>query len=251
MLVRLSLPPCPWRVGRLALLLIACALALAACGVPPSGVRPVLASNTQTSTALASAYAHDLAWLRQSVGASLDAHRVILLGQTHRSLITDGLITPVGHDLETLHEQLDAAQEGAASTNPLLAEVLRGTLTRAQAERFLNDYAVAASMSPEQSRAIRHGMLGTLAPLREHDESARRILEAFDEHAAHIAELLNELNANNEALIEAFDSPTQTASPIRQPALWLPILEHIEDPQLRAAAEQLLNNTLSQTPATP
>jgi len=248
MSIQFSSASCPRRAGRLALTLIACALILAACGAPPSAVSPVLASNAEATAAIANAYAHDLAWLRQSIAASLQTQRTILLGQTHRALITDALITPLGHDPEALHNQLDAATAGGEPpTNPLITEVIAGHFTRAQAERFLNDYAVAASMSPEQSRAIRHTMLTTLAPLREHDAGAQTILNAFDHHAARIAELFNELNANNQTLANAFDPQQRPPSPFNQRSFWLPILDHIEDPHLRATAEQLLTSTLTPT----
>lgn len=216
---------------------------LGACSSAPAAATPVLQASASASQAIASAYARDLAWLRACVATQLESQRVIQLGIAHRALIADGYLTPTGANADALRAHLALPAEEQPAANPLIHEVQTGAMNEAQAERFLNDYAVAALMSSQQSQAIRYAMLSELTQIRFHDANAAAMLAAFDAHVEAVMGLFDELAASNEAVSAALVAPLSSL-PISRKSFWQPVLEHIEDPALRAAVEQLLNNTL-------
>jgi hypothetical protein len=218
-------------------------LALSACSGLPSQAEPVVAAGASAGRAIAWSYARDLAWLRACLADQLSAQRTLALGRAHRALIEAGYLTPEGANVEAFRADLALPAGQRPAGHPLLDEVLSERMSREDAERFLRDYAVAASMSTAQSQSLRHAMLGSLSPLRAQAEQAGALLAAFDAHAAAVLALLAELGENHAALASAFEM-AQSGTPIARRAFWEPVLDRIEDPALRAAVERLLGQAL-------
>ncbi|MGP1345642.1 MAG: hypothetical protein ACTS3F_03105 [Phycisphaerales bacterium] len=210
----------------------------------------VLEHNADAIEGLAGAYARDLAWLRAHLDASLEQRRALLLGTIHRSLIGDGLIgvsDPEPHAIDEAIEagvQRTARADTSAPPNPLIAEVASGRMTRIEARRFVHDYTIATRLNGDAARKVRHEMLSTLAPISDHDRQAQAIRAAFAEHETRVALLFNELTSNADSLRGAIKAHEEGAS--ARATTWIPLLEHIEDPDLRSGARSLLMRMLEE-----
>lgn len=231
-------------------------IALALLALSP-GCAPVRASspsmrmlehNADAIDALAGAYARDLAWLRAHLDASLEQRRTLLLGTVHRSLIEDGLIGTGNPERQAIDEAIEtgvqrfARPDTSDPPNPLIAEVASGRMTRIEARRFVHDYTVATRLNGDAARKVRHEMLATLTPIAEHDRQAQAIRAAFAEHEGRVALLFNELTSNADSLRGAIEAHEAVGAD--RATTWIPLIEHIEDPDLRSGARSLLMHML-------
>ncbi|MEC9373514.1 MAG: hypothetical protein VYC34_06705, partial [Planctomycetota bacterium] len=144
-------------------------------------------------------------------------------------------ITPEGApDLPALAADLEST--GAPPTH-LVNEIRAGRLSRADAESWLRDYALALDI---RDPSIRASLLNRRAPLIDHDRAAAELLTALRSRAAATASLSREALSSNQSIAD-YASPRAAAPPTRETAieLWrLLILETIDDPEKREAARR-------------
>lgn len=174
-------------------------ISLAACSAPQAA-RDVLANDRSARDQLTASYAMDLSLTRTLIVSCLQARRTIVVGDIERAIIVDGLVTTID-----FHDQaLDRVIADPNSANPIAIEVHHGHMTTAQAESFLSDYAALGRLS--NARDARRARIASLAPVVAFDAASTDLLAAFDTHAAQVAGLLNELDANSTAFASVLDS---------------------------------------------
>lgn len=179
-------------------------LSLAACSAPQAA-RDVLTNDRSARDQLTTSYAMDLSLTRTLIASCLQARRTIVVGEIERAIIVDGLVTTID-----FHDQaLDRVIADSNSANPIAIEVHHGHMTAAQAETFLSDYAALGRLS--NARDARRARIASLAPVVAYDAASVDLIAAFDAHAARIAKLLNELDANSTAFASVLDSRKLTA----------------------------------------
>ena len=210
--------------------------------VESGAAREVAGAQQQTITALASAYAADLALLNDLLGRVLAAQRVILLGELHREMLSRGYLTvEFEADLDRLRDDLG----DASVANALVNEVRVGRMSAAQAEVFLVDYALSVRMS-DGGRA-RDTMLARLAVVSDHDASSTALMGALSAHADDVGGLLEDADANARAIGEfaAFERDAGAYSEQTIRAIWdRAVLSGVDDAAERAAAERLIDRVL-------
>ncbi len=220
------------------------------CAPAPRALNPVLANQALVTQRLALAQSQDGAMLRGAAVALLDIRASILLGETHRDLLRRGYLTPL---LEPDPGALDRDLADPNSDSPLVREIRDGALTRDQAADWLNDYALSLRMSDGQ--AVQRALLSRRAQIRDFQAASAALLHALDARISGTQSLLADLNASNQALSHyaAFVPAVQppAAEGLRE-SLGALIAAHIDDPDRRALALELLDTMLVPTsPSSP
>lgn len=202
------------RSRSLAPLVVLCvSLPLAGC-LDPGSTRLVLDSQGEVIARLEASYAQDLAALRSLAGAVVEAQRERLYASVEAGLVAD---------------VLDGLAEAPADAPAWLREYSSLLRAGAPAER-------------------RRAALATLDRVVEFESGADALLRAMDLRAASVGALFGEARANHEALSDATGASLDLSLASREAAavLWrAAVLERIEDPDARLAAERLLERVLA------
>lgn len=215
-------------------------LSLAACAAPQAA-RDVVANDRSARDQLTASYAMDLSLTRTLVVSCLQARRTILIGDIERAIIVDGIVTTIDFHEDALAKVIADPN----SPNPIAIEVHSGHMTTAQAETFLSDYAALGRLS--SARDTRRARIASLTPVVAFDAASADLLAAFDVHAASVAKLLNELDANSTAFSSLLDSRQVSTRDIAG-SLSLAASTFIKDPAKQTAVMNLIGS-LSSTPA--
>lgn len=197
------------------LVVLCVSLPLAGC-LDPGANRPVLDSQGEVIARLEASYAQDLGALRSLAGAVIEAQRERLYAYVEAHLIAD---------------VLDDLAEAPADAPEWLREYSSLLRADAPAER-------------------RRATLATLDRVVEFETGADAILHALDLRAAAVGALFGEARANHEALSDATGASLDLSLASREAAaiLWrAAVLERIEDPDARLAAERLLERVIAPT----
>ncbi len=188
------------------------ALTLPAC-VDSAASGPVLAQQREAIVRLERSSAEDLAALR-SLASSVLAARA------------ERLLTDIEHRL--IAEMLDDRAQPPADAQPWLVEY-------------------AALLRAGAPADTRRAPLRTLPEVLTMHETSSAILAALDARALETASLFGEALADNAALADAAGATVDLSAASREAAteLWRSaVLERIEDPAHRAAAQRLLSDVL-------
>lgn len=229
------------RFIKLVLAATGAALTLTACAPNPEPARPVARAQVEATTRLALATQLDAAALRAAVSALLDIRRSAL--QTR--ILSETLaryITPTGEpDLEALRADLDAGRRTL-----LTAPIDDNAWTRDEAAQWLT----AVARAHKEARPI---SLSSAAPdahplLCAQDEQARALLEALDNRADSTRRLARTAAASAIALDDFLNAQVGEDLEVRPAAnqIWrIAVLDHLDDPEKRAAAKRALDEILT------
>ena len=221
------------------LIALAGALSIPACAPPPQSIGPTVQAQQQAIEAIAHAYADDLVMSEAMLRALLDIQRTILLGRLHRELII--------HDYLTANNEPNHAAliEDINSDDPptaLSREVDDGRMSPEEAHAWLDAYART------NDATTRRELLERLEPTRNSARAEQAIFAAKWSRNASILMLFDSAQNASQALAHyAGTSGTPTRSPTRDTvrrAFEVIISDHIDDPDRRAAAWELIEAIL-------
>ncbi|TVQ83523.1 MAG: hypothetical protein EA380_00055 [Phycisphaeraceae bacterium] len=215
------------------------ALCIPACAPPPQSIGPTVQAQQQAIEAIAHAYADDLALSEALLRALLDIRRTILLGRLHRELIIRDYLTPAG---EPDHAALEADLNTPDPPTALSREVVEGRMSLEEAHDWLAAYART------NDATARRELLGQLEPARNGARAEQAIFAAKWSRNASILMLFDSAQTASQALAHyagASGPPTQppTRDTVRR-AFEAVIADHIDDPDRRAAAWELIEAIL-------
>jgi len=153
------------------------------------------------------------------------------------SIIADLLTSRGGAD----HAALDALlAQATPPSNPLAAQVREGRMTAGDAHDWLDTYA--AAWSATDASTTRRRLLESIHAVQYTRNEGAAITAQLRERAESNARLFADARASSRALLGAAASdPTLDALATATAETWADLLlEHIDDPDQRAAAERLL-----------
>lgn len=234
------------RTNPRAVIALALAMCIPACAPPPQTIGPTVQAQQQAIEAIAHAYADDLVLSDAMLRALLDIQRTVLLGRLHRELIIHDYITTAD---EPNHEALEADLHRADPPTALAREVTTGRMSPEEAHAWLDAYART------NDATARRELLARLEPTRNRVRAEQAIFAAKSARNASMLAIFDSAQNASQALARYAGTSGPTPQPptrdtVRR-AFEVIISDHIDDPDKRAAAWELieaildLGNTIS------
>jgi|GEM_PF-5627197 len=208
---------------------------------------PVAAAQRDALNRLAAAQVADLALSRTLMAALLDIQSAALRNQLARATITRYITMSGEVNLVRLDADIAAAPSADDVAYTLAADVRAGALTRDAAVGILHQIADALRAPGATGAADLRNALSSLSPLRAKAQADETLLAMMDTRSGAIARLLAEVGADAAALDALTNLSPDAGATLRELAaqLWrTAIVERVDDPTKRAAAQRVLDSVL-------